>query len=331
MIRFAFVFLSALAIGAPARAQAADTPPHPLLKASAVITGPVVTVGDLVDNAGIIAKVPIFRAPDLGTTGTVPADAVVAAVRAHALIGLNTGGLTEVTVTRAARTIPAKDIEEAVAAALSEQYQLGPAKDVTVTFDRLLQAMYVEPTALGDPSVSRIAYDPRSMRFDAEIDLPTGASSRGTLRLTGRAAATMEVVTVAHAVERGGVIKASDLALERRPRAEIGREPVTDPDIAIGMAARSNLQSGRILHANDVAKPDLVQRNETITLTYEVPGIALTARGKALDSGAQGDVIAVQNEQSKRTLQGTVIGPGRVAIGAGASRLAANLPAAKGR
>lgn len=329
MTRFAFLFLLTLVLGAPACAQAADTdtPSHPVLKPSAVVTGPVVTVGDLVANAGIIAKVPIFRAPDLGTTGTVPAEAVVAAVRTHALIGLDTGGLTQVTVTRAARTIPAKDIEDAVAEALSAQYQLGSVKDVTVTFDRPLQAMYVEPTALGDASVSRIAYDPRSMRFDAEIDLPTGASSRGTLRLTGRATATTEVVTVAHTVERGNVIKASDVALERRPRAEIGREPVTDPDVAIGMAARANLQAGRILHTTDVAKPDLVQRNETVTLTYEMPGIALTVRGKALENGAQGDVIAVQNEQSKRTLQGTVIGPGRVAIGTGTARLAANLAA----
>lgn len=325
MIRFAFLLVLPLALGAPAFAQAADTAPHPVLKASAVVTGPVVTVGDLVENAGIIANVPIFRAPDLGTTGAVPAQAVVEAVRAHALVGLDTAGLSEVTVTRPARTIPAKDIEEAVAQALAERYQLGPAKDVSVTFDRMLRAMYVEPTALGEPRVTRIAYDARSARFDADLDLPAGATGHRALRLTGRAVATAEIVTVAHAVERGAVIKIADVAVERRPRAEIGREPVRDPDLAIGMAARVNLQAGRILQASDITKPELVQRNESVTLTYEVPGIALTVRGKALEGGAQGDVIAVLNEQSKRTLQGLVIGPGRVAIGAGAPRLAANL------
>lgn len=331
MTRFAFLLAAPLAFGMPAATQAADPSPHPVLKASAVVNGPVVTVGDLVEHAGIIAKVPIFRSPDLGTSGTVPAEAVVEAVRAHALVGLDTAGLSEVTVTRAARSIPAKDIEDAVAQALSEQYQMGPAKDVTVTFDRFLQVMYVEPTALGEPHVSRIAYNPRSTRFDADIDLPTGTTSRGILRLTGRAVATAEVVTVAHAVERGGVIKASDLTRERRPRAEIGRAPVTDPDVAIGMAARASLQPGRVLHTTDFVKPELVQRNETVTLAYAVPGISLTVRGKALESGARGDVIAVQNEQSKRTLQGIITGPGRVAIGAGAPRLAANLPAGAGR
>ena len=41
--------------------------------------------------------------------------------------------------------------------------------------------------------------------------------------------------------------------------------------------------------------------------------MVLTIRGKAADSGAEGDVISVLNEQSKRTVQGTIIGPGRVA------------------
>jgi flagella basal body P-ring formation protein FlgA len=45
-----------------------------------------------------------------------------------------------------------------------------------------------------------------------------------------------------------------------------------------------------------------------------VPGITLTARGKALESGGEGDIINVLNPQSKRTVQGVIIGPGRVDI-----------------
>ena len=38
----------------------------------------------------------------------------------------------------------------------------------------------------------------------------------------------------------------------------------------------------------------------------------LTARGKAVEAGAMGDVVGVLNIQSNRTVQATVIGPGRV-------------------
>jgi flagella basal body P-ring formation protein FlgA len=322
MIRSALAVVLALSLGAVAKAE--ETP-RPILKANAVVSGGVVTIGDLVEHAGIVAKVPIFRAPDLGTTGSVPVDAVVAAVARHALIGLDTAGLREVTVTRPARTIPAKDIEDAVAEALARQYRLGDARDIAVTFDGILSAIEVEPTALGNPSVSRVAYDARSGRFDASLDLPTGATSLGRLRLTGRAVAMASVVTLAHTVERGAVLKDADIVVERRPRAEIGRDALTDPERARGLAARSNLQAGQVVRGIDLTRPELVLRNDPVTISYAMPGLSLTIRGKALESGAEGDSIAVLNEQSKRTLQGVVIGPGRVAIGTTAPRLAANL------
>ena len=51
----------------------------------------------------------------------------------------------------------------------------------------------------------------------------------------------------------------------------------------------------------------------------------LTVRGKAAEGGAEGDVISVLNEQSKRTVQGVVVGPGRVVISTSSPRLAANI------
>lgn len=299
---------------------------RPKLKAEVTVTGGIVHIGDLVDNAGIIAKVPIFRAPDLGSTGMVSAEAVVEAVRAYALIGLDTGDVSEVVVTRASRTIPAKDIEERVAQALSEQYALGPRKDIAVTFDRELRAIQVEPAAKGAPRVASLNYDSYSGRFDVTLDMPTGAAARGTLRLAGRATVTAEFVTLARAIERGEVLKAADVVVERRPRAEVTRDMITNPDQAVGFAARGPMQPGRPVRAADLMRPELVQRNETVTLVYQVPGITLTVRGKATEGGAEGDVISVLNEQSKRTVQGVVAGPGRVVISAATAQLAANLP-----
>ena len=313
-----------LALGAAA--AAAPDQERPKLKAEATITGTIVRIGDLVEHAGIVAKVPIFRAPDLGSTGTVSAAAVVEAVRSHALIGLDTGDLSEVVVTRASRTIPAKDIEERVAQALSAQYALGPRQDIVVNFERELRTIQVETTTKGEPRVANLNYDSRSGRFDVTLDMPTGATTRGTLHLSGNAAATAEVMTLVRPLERGEVIKSADVVIERRPRAEIGRDLVRNAEQAVGLAARNALQSGRPLRLADLMKPELVQRNETVTLVYQVPGITLTVRGKATEGGAEGDVISVLNEQSKRTVQGVVTGPGRVIISTGSPRLAANLP-----
>jgi flagella basal body P-ring formation protein FlgA len=247
-------------------------------------------------------------------------------VRRYQLIGLDTGDVSEVVVTRASRTIPAKDIEDRITQALAAQYPLGPAKDVTLYFDRELRSVQVDPSAKGDPRVAYLNYDSRTGRFEATIDLPAGATARGALRLYGRAAVTAEVATLARPVDRGDVIKAADVVIERRPRAEVGRDLLNRADQVVGLAARTPLHPGQPLRAADLMRPEVVHHNEMVTLVYETAGIRLTMRGKAMDAGAEGDTIGVLNEQSKRVVQGVVAGPGRVIVHAGSPRLAANLP-----
>jgi flagella basal body P-ring formation protein FlgA len=46
----------------------------------------------------------------------------------------------------------------------------------------------------------------------------------------------------------------------------------------------------------------------------EMPGLSLTMRGRALEAGAEGDMIQVENLQSRKRLQATVTGLNRVSI-----------------
>ena len=88
------------------------------------------------------------------------------------------------------------------------------------------------------------------------------------------------------------------------------------------------MQPGRLLRTIDLMRPEVIRRNQAVTLVYQVPGITLTVRGKATEGGAVGDIISVLNERSKRVLEGVVTGPGRVVIGANSAQLAANIPPA---
>ncbi|MFA6266484.1 MAG: flagellar basal body P-ring formation chaperone FlgA [Pseudolabrys sp.] len=312
-----------------AAAQDAGTPARPYLKSHVTVTSNVVRIGDLIENAGVVANVPIFRAPDLGTTGSVPADAVAEAVRSHALVGLDTAGLSEVMVTRASREIPIGEIQRSLAQALTTRFNLGPIDDITVAFDRDPRSIQVDPAAKGEVSVGRVTYDKSNGRFDALLEVPTGAAQRGILRLAGRAFASVEVVMVSHGVERGTVLRTGDLTIERRPRSEIGRDILSGIGQATGLAARNALRPGQPLRSADLAKPEVVQRNEMVTLVFQAPGLTLTMRGKSLDAGAEGDTVSVLNEQSKRTVQGVVAGPGHVVVLSTTPRLAANIPVAE--
>jgi len=319
----ALAALAALAL--TAAAQAAE-PGGPALRPAATVVGEIVRIGDLVENAGAVADVAIFRAPDLGQTGSVPVARVLEAVRGHHLVGLDTRGLAEVAVTRAARAITAADVEARILRALAGKYGLPDVDNLAIVFDNDVRRIEVEPTATGELAVARLAFEPRLMRFDVTLELPGSAVARRLpLHFTGAVTETFEAVVPLREIAQGQVLKAADLAIERRPKAEVTSTTLTTLAQAQGVAAKHTLRAGGVIRQADVAKPELVGRNETVSIVYEVPGILLAIAGKALDPGALGDSISVTNAQSKRTIQATVIGPGRVSVRTSDPRVAANV------
>ena len=93
---------------------------------------------------------------------------------------------------------------------------------------------------------------------------------------------------------------------------------------AVGLAARHQLRPGQPLTGGDLMKPEVVQRNETVTMVYQAPGVTLTLRGQAQEAGALGDTIGVLNVDTKRVVQATVAGPGQVTVSTMSTRLVDN-------
>src|SRR5262249_4141312 len=149
---------------------------------------------------------------------------------------------------------------------LSARFDLGDSKDIVVNLGHDMRTVYVDPSTAGQPRVTQVDYDARSTRFDAIVEIPAGPAKRTVLRFFGRATPTVEIATVGRTVERGTIIKDTDLVMERRPRAEVGRDAITKRVDIVGMAARGSLTAGRPLRTADLMKPDLVLRNEAVTL-----------------------------------------------------------------
>lgn len=295
----------------------------PVLRANVTVTGDVVRIGDVIDNAGTYAQIAIYRAPDLGTTGSLPTAQVLTSLRAHQVIGVDTRNLSEISITRLARTFEGKDIELAVARALERKNGLGDAANLTLTFDRDVGDLRLDASNTGSLQASAVRYELRNNRFDVTFEIANNSVSAPTkLRFTGTAIETVEAAVLARSLERNELIKSSDVVIERRPKAEVGGD-LAPRDRALGMQARKQLRAGQALKLADLAKPDLVQRDQSVTLIYESTGLYLTIRGKALEGGTEGDVVNVLNLQSKRTVAGTVVGRGQVSISVATPRLPA--------
>lgn len=326
MIRTTLATISALLVLAlPARA-ADDFIATPTLRASITVTSDVVRIGDLIDNAGSAALIPVYRSPDLGTTGALPVAHVLSVLRAKQVIGVMTSDIKEVQVTRLARTLVNKDLETAVASALERRFGLGDAANITVTFDRGVADMRLDASNTGALQPVATRYDARSGRFDIAFEINNDNNPAPTkLRFTGNAIETVEVAVLTRDIDRADLLKSSDVAVERRPKAEVTGEAASR-DRTLGMQLRRPMRAGMPIRVADIVKPEFVQRDQNVTVIYQVPGIYLTTRGKAIESGAEGDIISVLNLQTKRTLTGVVTARGQVTV-QGASQ-AAPMPAA---
>src|SRR6202047_5584096 len=165
----------------------------PVLRANVTVAGDVVRIGDVIDNAGASGQIAIYRAPDLGTTGSLPTAQVISALRAHQVIGVDTRDLKEISVTRLARTLESKDIELQIARALEHRGGLGDAANLSMTFDRDVQDMRLEASNTGALQPASFRYDARSARFDVSFVIANDDSTAPTkLRFTGAAVETVE-------------------------------------------------------------------------------------------------------------------------------------------
>src|SRR3954447_6048091 len=160
----------------------------PTLRAAVTVSGDIVRIGDIVDNAGSAAQIAIYRAPDLGTTGTLPVGHVLTALRSHQVIGVDTKDLKEITVTRLARTIEGKDIEQQVARALERKNGLGEAANLSLTFDRDPGDLRLDASNTGGIQATIVRYEPRTTRFDVTLEILNESGAASTkLRFSGTA------------------------------------------------------------------------------------------------------------------------------------------------
>lgn len=293
----------------------------PLLKPQVTVAAELVTVGDLFDHPGLKAETAVFRAPDIGTRGTVSAEAVAGAMRAAGITSFDLGGLTEVSVTRMSRTIGAEEYADFIADAIAAAAGIADRRRLSIAFDTAPGETIVNPNLREVLKVVGLNYSRINGRF--EVVVQPSRPGAETERFTGTAIELFEIPVLTRTLSRGDVIRAGDISYERVPRNRLPREATADLADVIGLAARRPMAAGTPVAAVDFRAPTLVQRNETVTILYTISGMNLTARGQVLDSGSQGDLVSVRNIQSKKVIQATVTGFGTVSVYSAGGRVAA--------
>jgi len=295
---------------ATALAHAQD---RPVLRSQVMTLSDIVTIGDFYSNAGLLASKPLFRSPDMGTSGNVPASEVAERAIAAGLETAGTDGLRTVVVFRGATKLNRDQLAGLVRTSLAERNAGINADKLEI---RLLQApdqVLADPKVHDPIRVDRIEWSQTSGHFNLHA---TVAVEFGTERLilSGIATEMIDVIALMQPLRRGDIVKDVDLDFIRLARSKVPAGALTDADKILGKEARTNIRANAPLSHRDFQRPVLIERGEKITVVYEMSGMKLTSRAQAMENGAKGDVIDIKNIQSRRIVPATVTSRGQVRV-----------------
>ncbi len=157
--------------------------------------------------------------------------------------------------------------------------------------------------------------DEAAGRFTAVLTVRVQGGPTNRLDMAGTVEAEVEVPVPGRPVDDGTVLARSDLELAWVPERRLQPDTVLAMADLLGREADRRLMPGRPVRAGDVQAPRLVRRGDVVTIVYAQAGLELRAQGRALEDGAMGEAVRLQNVDSRREIRATVVDVKRVAVG----------------
>jgi flagella basal body P-ring formation protein FlgA len=295
---------------------ATDLPPQ--LKATAVIEGDVIRLGDLWENIGDKAQTPLANAPAPGKRVTLEPRWLAAVAQSYGIDWRPANAFERLVVERAGQTVDARAVETELKEAL--RMEGAPANATVEVTNR--QALQIVVPAGSAPviAIKDILYDHRMNRFQAIIEVPAGTANATRVKVMGNVFASAKIPVLARPMGRGEVIAENDIEWIDVREEVLRRDVVTAVRQLIGQEPRYQLRPGNPIRTAELQKPVAVAKNSAVTMMVRTKFMTLTAQGRAAEDGSIGDVIRVTNVQSKQTVDARVEGPGQVSVISGSMR-----------
>lgn len=282
----------------------------PALRSEVTVNTPIVTVGDMFDDPGILAEKALFRAPRPGTTGTVAIEDVERAAAIVGLTGYTTEGVLRVRVTRAAAVVDAAMLTDLITADLTARGIVHAGITVEARFDAPNPSFNAEMTEVPASLVS-LRYTPGNGAFAARFMI---AGTDAPVDLTGRIELLVEAPHLVATRPAGTVLTLDDIEMRPIPLRNAEASGAATLDQLVGRQLTRQSRGGMLLKAADVTEPRVVERNAVVTVVLSEGPMTLTVKGQALNGAAAGETVQVLNTVSRRILTGTALPGGAVAV-----------------
>jgi len=136
---------------------------------------------------------------------------------------------------------------------------------------------------------------------------------RGQVRMRIRKYA--EVLVTTDRLTRQELISTDKFALQRMEVTSLRERPLIALDELAGYRMKRNLSKGKILTSGAVEPIPDIDVGEEVTIVYNDGLCTITAPGRSMQSGSQGDRIRVKNKSSGKVIMAQVVDGGSVSVG----------------
>jgi flagella basal body P-ring formation protein FlgA len=287
-----------------AQAQAAS------LRTMTTLHGPNVYLRDLFDDAGPSGDRVLGPGPEPGGRIVVESAQLNAIARQFNVAWRSVSRADRAVLEWPGRPLRKEDAIEAVRIAVTAG---GASEDIDIDMPGFNPPIVpAEVTTVS--TVSQLEYDSNTGHFTAALTITADGMNPIDTRISGRVDEVVEAPVALTRLLPETVLRADDVRVARVRAAVLPNEVARSLDQIVGMELRRPVAAGQPLRLVDLVRPPLVQRGATVQIELSASGLSVTGQAVALDAGAEGEKVRVQNMTSHAFMFAQVIGPGKVRV-----------------
>lgn len=282
------------------------------LKPITTVESPILTAGDIFDGLSEEKASTV-----LGTAPLPGKDMVIDSTtlyRIAAALDLNwrPAQMSDTaTIRRSATLITTEHIKETLQNKIREQ---GVSGRFNLHFSGVPPQIVLPHNHAETFDITAIRFTQGQERFEATIAAPSADHPVSQIVVSGTIERLISVPVLKNTLRFGEVIGAQDIHWIDVPDRRVQHDILLKESEIIGMTPRRMVLAGKPLLTNDLQSPQMVSRGDIITIILKDNMMTLTAKGKALQDGAKGDLIRVVNASSNRPIAAIVSGDGQVSV-----------------
>jgi flagella basal body P-ring formation protein FlgA len=275
------------------------------LKPEAIIHDKVVKVSDIFTDIPLKKDAVIGNAPSPGQSVILSARTLDRIAHVYNLDWKSTGPADQIIVKASVNTVTTDMIREAIKADLKKQ---GVEGEFDVNLNNLNPTMALAGNTAATVEVTQLSYVAGRDVFTAVLAAPNAANPVQSISVTGLIEKTIQIPVLESSISMGDVISSSDIKWMNVASRHMVHDTILDADNLIGKTPVRMVEANVPIRARDVKAPQVISRGDEILLQFNQGGLTLTAKGKAMQNGAAGEVIRVINLSSNQSLRAEVTG-----------------------